>query len=467
MSDSATYTSEEYYTYLHNHTSPTNTLGHHHATSPRHVNMTAGDVTLPRSGVGTSSMRHSNPPHYQHHQTHPRVGRKLSADSLMDYRTYQMEESGELMADQRYMMIMQGMPPPGGAASRLATGQKGSYPTLGTAAVRSRLHSQPQHSPQPQHQQGVADSIPVEAPTKKASVKDLQLSRKPLQIRPEDFRLYQPELEAEIKPDRCLNGVLYVHLYCGHGLKSSRTVLRDLYCVLELDGVNRARTMIRTGAINFDWDEEFDLDLETGRELSFLVYSWDPNTRHRLCFSGTICLHAFLEAGTAQKIALKLEPKGILYLDLIYKEPAATLQRTPSVRKSALFGISLETIIKREKTGDNVPIVVRRCIEEVEKRGLDHVGIYRLCGSSKRKLQLKEELEKNVRLVDFSVDNVSDINVITGRIFYVTHKATVFELSTARRQKGVTGYWFKYIDRPFCLRTDDMPFVFSSLNMVM
>ena len=330
-----------------------------------------------------------------------------------------MEEPGELMADQKYMMIMQGGAGTAGSAAMSTSSpsstlgratssgsQKAPYPSLGTAAVRSRLHQQ---------QSGVADSAPVEAPTKKSSVRDLQLSRKPLQIRPEDFRLYQPDMEADMKPDRHLNGVLYVHLYCGHGLKSSRTVLRDLYCVLELDGVNRARTMIRTGAINFDWDEEFDLDLDTGRELSFLVYSWDPNTRHRLCFSGTIGLHAFLEAGTAQKIALKLEPKGILYLDLIYKEPAATLQRTPSVRKSALFGVSLETIIKREKTGDNVPILVRRCIDEVERRGLDHVGIYRLCGSSKRKHQLKDELEKNVRLVDLSADNVSDINVITGR----------------------------------------------------
>ena len=24
------------------------------------------------------------------------------------------------------------------------------------------------------------------------------------------------------------------------------------------------------------------------------------------------------------------------------------------------------------------------------------------------------------------------------------------------RQKGLTGYWFKYIDRPFCLQTNEI-----------
>jgi len=236
-----------------------------------------------------------------------------------------------------------------------------------------------------------------------------------LQVRVEDYRLFQPVVENKRVPvDRPVDGLLSIHILCGHGLKSSRTMLRDLYCVIEVDSLNKARTMIRTGAINFDWDEEFDIDLESSREVSFLVYSWDPNTRHRLCFSGLIMLQSLLQYGSAQKIGLKLEPKGTLYFDVHYKEPALTLQRTPSMRKNALFGVDLETVIKREKSGLAVPYLVRMCIDEVERRGLDHVGIYRLCGSAKRKNQLRSELEQNIRAVDLSPDNVSDINVITG-----------------------------------------------------
>ena len=32
--------------------------------------------------------------------------------------------------------------------------------------------------------------------------------------------------------------------------------------------------------------------------------------------------------------------------------------------------------------------------------------------------------------------------------------------SSAGRQKGLTGYCFKFIDRPFCLETDDLYFMY-------
>ena len=78
-----------------------------------------------------------------------------------------------------------------------------------------------------------------------------------------------------------------------------------------MDAVSRARTMVRTGAINFDWDESFDVDVDSARRLSFLVYSWDPHVRHRLCFSGVVPLGQLLE-GPRQRLAVALEPNGVL-----------------------------------------------------------------------------------------------------------------------------------------------------------
>lgn len=59
---------------------------------------------------------------------------------------------------------------------------------------------------------------------------------------------------------------------------------RDLYCVLECDRIHKARTVVRSGDLVFDWDETFELDLFNSRELDFLVYSWDPQYRHKLCY---------------------------------------------------------------------------------------------------------------------------------------------------------------------------------------
>lgn len=41
---------------------------------------------------------------------------------------------------------------------------------------------------------------------------------------------------------------------------------------------------MRTGDLVFDWDETFELDLVANKELDFLIYSWDPQYRHKLCY---------------------------------------------------------------------------------------------------------------------------------------------------------------------------------------
>ncbi|PVD22717.1 hypothetical protein C0Q70_15973 [Pomacea canaliculata] len=249
-----------------------------------------------------------------------------------------------------------------------------------------------------------------------ARLRDLHFSRKPLHIPYSEFEPYRADIRKRVEISRScgLDGLLNIHVMSGQGLKSSKTSLRDLYCVVAVDSLNKARTMIRTGAINFDWDEAFDVDLEDSKEVSFLIYHWDPSYKHRLCFHGSVLLPGYVVSGQRRYVAIKMEPKGILFVTLMYKEPALSLQRLPSLRKNALFGMDLEAVIKRENSGFNVPLLVKKCVEEVEARGLETVGIYRLCGSARRKAMLREAFEKNAAAVDLSPENVSDIHVVTG-----------------------------------------------------
>jgi hypothetical protein len=78
--------------------------------------------------------------------------------------------------------------------------------------------------------------------------------------------------------------MLFIDSVIAHTGGSSSTGLRDLYCVLECDRVHKARTVVRTGDLVFDWDETFELDLVDNRELDLLIYSWDPQYRHKLCY---------------------------------------------------------------------------------------------------------------------------------------------------------------------------------------
>ncbi|XP_039296189.1 rho GTPase-activating protein 100F isoform X2 [Nilaparvata lugens] len=290
-----------------------------------------------------------------------------------------------------------------------------------------------------------------------------------LEINPAEFLKYKVDKPTGVVDWRqapAVSGLLWVHLLAGRGLRTSTSTsgsqtsiagavsqpqssgsgMRDLYCVLECDRVHKARTVVRTGDLVFDWDETFELDLVDNRELDLLIYSWDPQFRHKLCYKGSVHLATLLRDSPIHQLALKIEPRGTLYLRLRHTNPYHTFLRkskqhlllsTRTMGKSlssGIFGADLESVVNRENlTGGvpggvatsvtmatqsaliaSVPIIVRRCVEEIERRGLDIIGLYRLCGSATKKRILREAFERNARTVDLSPDNVPDINVITG-----------------------------------------------------
>ncbi|XP_042866805.1 rho GTPase-activating protein 100F-like isoform X6 [Penaeus japonicus] len=236
-----------------------------------------------------------------------------------------------------------------------------------------------------------------------------------IDINPAEFLKYKVGVGNMGGVTEGVSGMLWVHLLAGRGLKAAgRSEFRDLYCVLECDRVHKARTVVRTGDLNFDWDETFDLDLINNKELDFLIYSWDPQFRHKLCYKGSVHLVSLLKESPLHQLALKIEPRGTLYLKLRYTPPRQAFLRTPASRKNALFGVDLDTVSNRESGGGTVPLLIARCVAEVERRGLDIIGLYRLCGSATKKRLLRDAFERNPRLVDLSSDNVPDINVITG-----------------------------------------------------
>ena len=187
----------------------------------------------------------------------------------------------------------------------------------------------------------------------------------------------------------------------------------------------------------------FELDLANNLEVEFLVYSWDPQLRHRLCYRSSMRLAALFGKGqTFQQVALRMHPAGTLYLTLRFTDLREAYDRSrnpplpglspvvvPSMVRAGgvpagvpkLFGCALENVLERETSGFAVPLLVKRCTDEVEKRGLDIIGIYRLCGSETKKQMLRDAFEESPELVDLSSENVPDINVITGKFRLTFH----------------------------------------------
>ncbi|KAJ8403868.1 hypothetical protein AAFF_G00347360 [Aldrovandia affinis] len=91
-----------------------------------------------------------------------------------------------------------------------------------------------------------------------------------------------------------------------------------------------------------------------------------------------------------------------------------SLKRTPSKKQSGVFGVKISVVTKRECS--KVPFVIRQCIEEVEKRGIEEVGIYRISGVATDIQTLKAVFNTNSGK-DFSamLSNM-DINAIAGTL---------------------------------------------------
>lgn len=101
--------------------------------------------------------------------------------------------------------------------------------------------------------------------------------------------------------------------------------------------------------------------------------------------------------------------KNGLYASSNNASTPSLLADAPS--KVPLFGTDLETRAEFEK--NNIPGIVKRCIAEVEDRGMDVEGIYRKSGGNSQVQQVKEGFEKQPFDYDVS-DPDLDIHAVTS-----------------------------------------------------
>ncbi|XP_048198415.1 rho GTPase-activating protein SYDE1 isoform X1 [Perognathus longimembris pacificus] len=231
-------------------------------------------------------------------------------------------------------------------------------------------------------------------------------------LAPTAFRPYQVSPAAQTPP-AAIWGRLSLHLYGLGGLRPAPGATpRDLCCLLQVDGAARARTgPLRGGSDFLRLDHTFHLELEAARLLRALVLAWDPGVRrHRPCAQGTVLLPALFRGCQAQQLAIRLEPQGLLYAKLTLSEQ----QDAPAAVEPRVFGLPLPLLVEREQAPGQVPLIIQKCVEQIERRGLRVVGLYRLCGSAAVKKELRDAFERDSKAVCLSEDLYPDINVITG-----------------------------------------------------
>ncbi|KAI9319011.1 Rho GTPase activation protein [Dichotomocladium elegans] len=99
--------------------------------------------------------------------------------------------------------------------------------------------------------------------------------------------------------------------------------------------------------------------------------------------------------------------------DIPYKEYSMSPNALTVLNPNPVFGVDLVTLMERDR--EEVPIILTKCAEVVEKYGLNTVGIYRLSGVNTHIQKLRAAFDRDCRGVNLHAEEyISDINNITS-----------------------------------------------------
>ncbi|NXT93011.1 SYDE2 protein, partial [Anhinga rufa] len=229
------------------------------------------------------------------------------------------------------------------------------------------------------------------------------------------FRHYN--FSDQPKCSQYISGLMSIHFYGAEDLKPPRIDSKEVFCAIQVDSVNKARTALLTCRTTFlDMDHTFNIEIENAQHLKLVVFSWEPTPRkNRVCCHGTVALPTLFRVTKTHQLAVKLEPRGLIYVKLSLMEQwENSLDGLDANREPVIFGVDARKVVEKENAGLMVPLLMQKCILEIEKRGCQVVGLYRLCGSAAVKKELREAFERDSKAVTLCESQYPDINVITG-----------------------------------------------------
>lgn len=220
-----------------------------------------------------------------------------------------------------------------------------------------------------------------------------------------------------------LYGFLHVIVHSATGFKESA----NLYCTLEVDSfgyfVSKAKTRVFRDTTEPQWNEEFEIELEGSQYLRILCYE-NCYDKSKLNKDDNEIVDKIMGKGQVQLDPQTVQSKN-WHMDVIemngikvefsmkFTSRDLSLKRTPSKKQSGVFGVKINVVTKRERS--KVPYIVRQCIEEVEKRGIDEVGIYRISGVATDIQALKLAFDTNTKDILLMLSDM-DINAIAGTL---------------------------------------------------
>ncbi|XP_053714891.1 rho GTPase-activating protein SYDE1 isoform X1 [Synchiropus splendidus] len=244
-----------------------------------------------------------------------------------------------------------------------------------------------------------------------------------------DFTCFQMYLDSDLsRCSRRVSGLLTVHLLGLEDMKNSRSdISKEIFIAIQIDDVTRARTAplsLRGHTLNLN--HTFHLELEKAQILRLVVLTpgggvksknhnpSDCPLKNKVCCLREVSVPRLFKGCREQQICISLEPQGRLYLKVTLQETWDPPVHGKASGTSNVFGVELSHLVQKEGSTIPVPLLIQKTVNEIERRGLMVVGLYRLCGSAAVKKDLRDRFEKDSGAVFLSEDLYPDINVLTG-----------------------------------------------------
>ncbi|XP_028998885.1 active breakpoint cluster region-related protein [Betta splendens] len=220
----------------------------------------------------------------------------------------------------------------------------------------------------------------------------------------------QPPLHSSNAEDeRSLCGTLSVAIHSADGLQAAACV----YVCVEVDGYEfydkQAKTHSSVLSTSPHWDQELSFQVDGAQNMRVLCVSQSDQQDDTVLGKESLRLDAkslnnrwkrqTLHLGQVEvTLSLKYSPHPL-------EPPGSTAQR------QLVFGVPIETVAQQQ--GVLVPHVVRCCVEEVERRGMDEVGIYRISGTTSEIGMLKAAFNSNLREAVTRLRS-AEVNAVAG-----------------------------------------------------
>ncbi|KAL7875859.1 hypothetical protein AOLI_G00108220 [Acnodon oligacanthus] len=214
-------------------------------------------------------------------------------------------------------------------------------------------------------------------------------------------------LQPEKANSMCGSLSVVVHTACGLQQPAS------VYVCVEVDGFEifdrRAQTCLSSYSLTPQWDQELVLQVDGARHLRLLCLS---QSQEDITGRATLQLDSLDMLKKWKKMTLSLGLIEVIISIKYTPHPLEPPSFTPLQQKT-VFSVLIGDVARQE--GVLVPHIVRSCVEEIERRGLEEEGIYRISGASREIQALKHAFDTNYWEAVSKVRSV-DVNTVSGTL---------------------------------------------------